>query len=167
VRASGAEHASTPLGWATSMGRVHAEVATYLLEQGAEAEFFPCVALGRLAEVRAALAADPRLLENAQGPLEHHRRPLHLAVLASQLAMVSTFLPAFLLSGFMFAISVMPAPLRAITYLVPARYFLVVTRGIFLKGVGIPVLRVDGLLMVAYAAVGLALAVMAFKKELR
>jgi ABC-2 type transport system permease protein len=88
-------------------------------------------------------------------------------LLATQLAMLATFLPAFLLSGFMFAISVMPAPLRAITYLVPARYFLVVTRGIFLKGVGIPVLRVDGLLMVAYAAVGLALAVMAFKKELR
>jgi len=88
-------------------------------------------------------------------------------LLATQVAMLATFLPAFLLSGFMFAISVMPAPLRALTYLVPARYFLVVTRGIFLKGVGIPVLRVDGLLMVAYAAVGLALAVAAFKKELQ
>jgi len=88
-------------------------------------------------------------------------------LLATQVAMLATFLPAFLLSGFMFAISVMPAPLQAITYLVPARYFLVVTRGIFLKGVGIPVLRVDGLLMVAYALVGLTLAVTAFKKELR
>ena len=43
----------------------------------------------------------------------------------------------------------MPAPLRAITYLIPARYFLVVTRGIFLKGVGIEVLRAQALLMVA------------------
>lgn len=87
-------------------------------------------------------------------------------LLATQVGMIATFLPAFLLSGFMFAISVMPPVLRAVTYLVPARYFLVVTRGIFLKGVGIPVLRVQGLLMVAYAAVGLALAVVAFRKEL-
>lgn len=87
-------------------------------------------------------------------------------MLATQIAMIATFLPAFLLSGFMFAISVMPAPLRAITYLIPARYFLVVTRGIFLKGVGVEVLRVQGLLMVAFAAVGLALAVKVFKKEL-
>jgi ABC-2 type transport system permease protein len=88
-------------------------------------------------------------------------------VLATQIAMVATFLPAFLLSGFMFAIEVMPAPLQAITLLVPARYFLVVTRGIFLKGVGVEVLRTQGLLMVAFAAIGLALAVRNFRKELR
>jgi ABC-2 type transport system permease protein len=87
-------------------------------------------------------------------------------LLATQAAMVATFLPAFLLSGFMFAIEVMPAPLRALTYLIPARYFLVVTRGIFLKGVGIEVLRVQGLLMVAFAAIGIALAVARFRKEL-
>jgi ABC-2 type transport system permease protein len=87
-------------------------------------------------------------------------------LLATQVAMVATFLPAFLLSGFMFAISVMPPALRAVTYLVPARYFLVVTRGIFLKGVGVPELRVQGLLMVAYAAIGIGLAVAAFRKEL-
>ncbi len=87
-------------------------------------------------------------------------------LLATQAAMVATFLPAFLLSGFMFAIEVMPAPLRALTYLIPARYFLVVTRGIFLKGVGIEVLRVQGLLMVAFAGIGIALAVARFKKEL-
>jgi ABC-2 type transport system permease protein len=87
-------------------------------------------------------------------------------LLATQVAMIATFLPAFLLSGFMFAISVMPAPLRAITYLIPARYFLVVTRGIFLKGVGVEVLRVQGLLMIAFAAVGLGLAVKVFHKEL-
>ena len=43
----------------------------------------------------------------------------------------------------------MPLPLRLLTYLVPARYFLVVTRGIFLKGVGPDVLWTQGLLMVA------------------
>jgi len=87
-------------------------------------------------------------------------------LLATQAAMVATFLPAFLLSGFMFAISVMPPFLRAVTYLIPARYFLVVTRGIFLKGVGIEVLRVQGGLMVLFAAVGLGLAVKVFRKEL-
>jgi ABC-2 type transport system permease protein len=88
-------------------------------------------------------------------------------LLATQLAMVGTFLPAFLLSGFMFAISVMPKPLQAITLLVPARYFLVVTRGIFLKGVGVRVLHIQGLLMIAFAVVGLAMAVRVFKKEIR
>ena len=87
-------------------------------------------------------------------------------VLATQVAMMATYLPAFLLSGFMFAIEVMPAPLRAVTYLVPARYFLVVTRGIFLKGVGIEVLWFQGLLMILFALAGLSLAVLRFRKEL-
>lgn len=87
-------------------------------------------------------------------------------LLATQLGMITTFLPAFLLSGFMFAISVMPPVLRAVTYLVPARYFLVVTRGIFLKGVGIEVLRVQGLSMMAFAALGLVAATRIFKKEI-
>jgi ABC-2 type transport system permease protein len=87
-------------------------------------------------------------------------------LLATQMAMVATFLPAYLLSGFMFSIDVMPAPLRVVTYFVPARYFLVVTRGIFLKGVGVDVLFVQGLLMVAFAAVGFLLAIRVFRKEL-
>ncbi len=87
-------------------------------------------------------------------------------MLATQVSMLVTFLPAFLLSGFMFAIETMPAPLRAITYLVPARYFLVVTRGIFLKGVGVEVLFVQALLMVLFAMVGLGLAVRSFHKEI-
>jgi len=87
-------------------------------------------------------------------------------LLATQMAMILTFLPAFLLSGFMFAIEVMPAPLEAITWLVPARYFLVVTRGIFLKGVGADVLRVQGLLMIAFAVAGIVAATRVFRKEL-
>jgi ABC-2 type transport system permease protein len=87
-------------------------------------------------------------------------------VLATQLAMVATFLPAFLLSGFMFSIDGMPPALRIVTYLIPARYFLVVTRGIFLKGVGVPELYGQGLLMVAFAIAGLALAWKAFRKDL-
>ncbi len=87
-------------------------------------------------------------------------------LLATQLGLLSTFLPGLLFSGFMFAIDTMPVPLQALTYAVPARYFLTVTRGIFLKGVGPEVLWPQGLLMFAYGAIGLALAVRAFRKEL-
>lgn len=87
-------------------------------------------------------------------------------LLAFQLGLLTTFLPAFLLSGFMFAIDVMPKPLQAVTYLVPARYFLTVTRGIFLKGVGIHVLFAEGLFMIAFAGVGVLLAIRSFRKEL-
>ncbi|HXT20242.1 MAG TPA: ABC transporter permease, partial [Thermoanaerobaculia bacterium] len=87
-------------------------------------------------------------------------------LLATQVAMIVSYLPSLLLSGFMFAISSMPAPLRAITYLIPARYFLVVTRGIFLKGVGIEVLRGEAVLMALFAAAGVTLAVVRFRKEL-
>jgi ABC-2 type transport system permease protein len=87
-------------------------------------------------------------------------------MLATQISMVASFLPAFLLSGFMFAIDVMPRPLQALSLLIPARYFLVVTRGLFLKGVGIEVLWPQALLMVAFALAGTALAVRAFRKEL-
>ena len=87
-------------------------------------------------------------------------------MLATQAAMVVTYLPALLLSGFMFSIDAMPPLLRAITYLIPARYFLVVTRGIFLKGVGADVLRTQAMLMVVFAIVGLGLAVAKFRKEI-
>ncbi|MBT8487700.1 MAG: ABC transporter permease subunit, partial [Gemmatimonadetes bacterium] len=87
-------------------------------------------------------------------------------VLATQIAMVATYLPAVLLSGFLFDIASMPPALQGVTFLVPARYFVTVTRGIFLKGVGPEVLWPQALLMLAYAVVGLALATRVFKKEL-
>ncbi len=87
-------------------------------------------------------------------------------LLASQIGMIATFLPGLLLSGFMFAISSMPLPLRLLTYLVPARFFLVVVRGVFLKGVGPSVLWPEVALMAGYAVLTLALAVHAFRKEL-
>jgi ABC-2 type transport system permease protein len=54
---------------------------------------------------------------------------------AFQAALLSSFLPTMLLSGFIFPIASMPTPLQVITYVVPARYFLVALRGIVLKGV--------------------------------
>jgi ABC-2 type transport system permease protein len=87
-------------------------------------------------------------------------------VLATQIAMVATYLPAVLLSGFMFDIASMPTALRLVTYLIPARYYVTVTRGIFLKGVGAAVLWPQALLMLLYAVIGLSLATRAFRKEL-
>ena len=87
-------------------------------------------------------------------------------LLASQLAMIGTFLPSLLLSGLLFDLNMMPLALRGISAVVPARYFVTVLRGIFLKDVGIPVLYGQGLAMVIYAIAGLSLAVRAFRKEL-
>ncbi len=85
-------------------------------------------------------------------------------LVATQAAMVVTYLPSFLLSGFIFTIDNMPPVLRLVTYLVPARYFLVVTRGIFLKGVGLSVLGVQAGLMLVFAAIGLGLSMWRFRK---
>ena len=54
--------------------------------------------------------------------------------LASQLALFSGYLPAFMLSGFLFEIDAMPAPVRAITWLIPARYFVSSLKTVFLAG---------------------------------
>ncbi|MBT8402975.1 MAG: ABC transporter permease [Gemmatimonadetes bacterium] len=87
-------------------------------------------------------------------------------VLATQIAMVATYLPAVLLSGFLFDIASMPPFLQGVTYLIPARYFVTVTRGIFLKGVGLEVLWPQALFMAVFAVVGLGLATRVFRKEL-
>lgn len=73
-------------------------------------------------------------------------------LLAYQLGMLTSFLPAFLLSGFVYAIENMPAPIRAITYIVPARYFVTILKGIYLKGVGIDVLAAEIAFLAVYAA---------------
>jgi ABC-2 type transport system permease protein len=87
-------------------------------------------------------------------------------LLASQLAITTTFLPAFLLSGFIFAIPNMPRPIQWITYLVPARYFIGILKGIYLKGVGLEILAVDAGLLVIFATVMVLAANMKFKKKL-
>jgi ABC-2 type transport system permease protein len=87
-------------------------------------------------------------------------------VLATQAAIMATYLPALLLSGFIFSISAMPLVLRVLTHVVPARYYVTVTKGIFLKGVGMSVLWPDALAMLLFASVGLGLAYRAFHKEI-
>ena len=85
---------------------------------------------------------------------------------ASQIALVATFLPAFLLSGFLFAIEQMPVVIRAITYLIPARYYVSLLKSVFLKGTPIALLRVDLLALTFFAAIVGGLATRAFKKRL-
>lgn len=53
---------------------------------------------------------------------------------AGQIAIIATFLPAFILSGFLFDIGSMPVPIQFITYLVAARYFVSILQSIFLAG---------------------------------
>lgn len=79
-------------------------------------------------------------------------------VLAIQTALIGTYLPAMLLSGFVFAIPNMPRAIRALTYAVPARYFIALLRGIYLKGIGLEILWLDATLLTMWALVMLAIA---------
>ncbi|MCX6620712.1 MAG: ABC transporter permease, partial [Acidobacteria bacterium] len=67
-------------------------------------------------------------------------------LLAYQMGLLSSFLPAFLLSGFIYSIENMPKVIQVITFIVPARYFVTILKGIFLKGVGLQVLWFELLL---------------------
>jgi ABC-2 type transport system permease protein len=78
--------------------------------------------------------------------------------MAFQLGTTTSMLPALFLSGFIFPIRSMPAAVRALTFAVPARYFLVVERGVILKGAGLGPYLQDMAFLVAYALVVLSLA---------
>ncbi len=69
------------------------------------------------------------------------------------LAILTTFLPSFILSGFVFPIRNMPGIIQAVTYLVPARHYLSALRAIVLKGVGLGVVWPDVALLGAFAVV--------------
>jgi ABC-2 type transport system permease protein len=87
-----------------------------------------------------------------------------------QQAMMSTFFfffPAILLSGFMFPIANMPRVIQYLTYINPLRYFLVIIRGVFLKGVGVEVLWPQMAALAALGVVTLTLAVTRFHKTLK
>jgi ABC-2 type transport system permease protein len=87
-------------------------------------------------------------------------------LLASQLAMTLTFLPAFLLSGLMIPIRNMPTAIEWLTYVVPARYFVTLLRGIYLKGVGLDVLGGEVALLAVFGIVMVLLAIVKFQKKL-
>lgn len=85
---------------------------------------------------------------------------------AFQMAMLTTFLPAFLLSGFVFAIYLMPWPLQIISYIVPARYLVTISKAIYLKGLGLRVLWPDALMLLGAAALFVTLAIGKFVKKI-
>ena len=87
-------------------------------------------------------------------------------VLANQLSMTLTYLPAILLSGFAFAIRNMPLPIQALTYLFPARYFVYMLKGIYMKGLGVEFMLLELALLVGSGALVTALAVAMFHKRL-
>jgi ABC-2 type transport system permease protein len=83
---------------------------------------------------------------------------LKTQVLANQIALFTGYLPTLLLSGFVFGITNMPAAIQVITFIVPARYFIALLRGIFLKGIGLEILWLNAALLTVYAAVMVLLA---------
>jgi drug efflux transport system permease protein len=72
---------------------------------------------------------------------------------AYQMGMLSSFLPGYMLSGFVYAIREMPKIIQFISYLVPARYFVTILNGVFLKGVGFRVLWLEVSMLAVYAAI--------------
>jgi ABC-2 type transport system permease protein len=82
--------------------------------------------------------------------------------------MTATFFfltPMIYLSGFIFPIENMPAVIQPVTYLIPLRYFLVIVRGIFLKGIGLDLLWPQAAALAAWGGVTLSLAVMRSRKR--
>jgi ABC-2 type transport system permease protein len=85
---------------------------------------------------------------------------------ASQIALLITFLPAFLLSGFLFSIEQMPIALQWITRILPARYYVSVLKKIFLKGTPAEMLYADLIPLVVFAFVLTLVATRSFHKRL-
>jgi len=81
-------------------------------------------------------------------------------------AMLVTMLPSTLLSGMIFPIASMPGWLQPVTNIVPATWFIIIARGIMLKGVGLTILWRESLILVAMAVVLLAAAMRSFKPRL-
>jgi ABC-2 type transport system permease protein len=86
-------------------------------------------------------------------------------LLASQLSTLTTFIPTMLLSGFIYPIFNMPKALQAITYLVPARYYIVILRESFLKGGGLDTMWDEAIFMCLFAVLMMTLSIKKFKKK--
>lgn len=86
---------------------------------------------------------------------------------AFQSVMLTSFLPAFFLSGAIFAIYLMPLPLRLATYIVPARYLVTISKGVYLKGIGLKILWPNALMLLASAVLLVWLSIFKFAKKIR
>nr|MDA8101244.1 ABC transporter permease subunit [Nitrospiraceae bacterium] len=88
-------------------------------------------------------------------------------LVSSQISVVATYLPAFLLSGFMFSISNMERPLQVLTRVVPARYFVAILKGLFLKGSTVRFLIHDAVFLLVFAVVTFTIANRKFEKRMK
>lgn len=84
----------------------------------------------------------------------------------AMLTTMFTLLPAIFLSGFMFPLASMPGVLRAISYVIPLRYFLIITRGIVLKGVGASILWPEIVALILFAILVMSATALRFRKQL-
>ncbi|MGJ5815250.1 ABC transporter permease [Paludibaculum fermentans] len=87
-------------------------------------------------------------------------------LLAYQLSLLSSFLPAFLLSGFIYAIENMPVVIQQFTRIVPARYFVSILQGVFLKGIGFSLLWTDMLFLLIYGGLIFSLAARKMRQKM-
>ncbi len=85
---------------------------------------------------------------------------------AYMMSLFSTMLPTIMLSGYVFPISSMPVVLQVISNFIPAKYFLIIIRGIFLKGVGLSYLWPSSLVLLAFGVVMILLSISRFRKRL-
>lgn len=99
-----------------------------------------------------------------QGLMLSARMPTQQTAITA--ALMTTMVPSVLLSGFYFPIPSMPLPIQWFTAIIPAKYFMVITRGIFLKGVGLPELWPQLVMLALYSLLILSAGMRAFKKTL-
>jgi ABC-2 type transport system permease protein len=85
---------------------------------------------------------------------------------AMMLAQLTTTLPAIMLSGFIFPILSLPIALQIVSYLVPAKYFLIIIRGIMLKGIGFRYFHLEAIFLLAFGTLLLLVSVNRFKTNL-
>lgn len=86
---------------------------------------------------------------------------------ALMISLVGTLLPSVLLSGFVFPVFAMPMFLQGLSYLVPARYYLTIIRGIMLKGVGVSMLWQPTVLLFIFGSLLIAISMKRFQAKLK
>jgi ABC-2 type transport system permease protein len=87
-------------------------------------------------------------------------------LLSSQISIILSYLPTFILSGFIYPIANMPKLIQLITYVVPGRYFVAILKGIYSKGIGLEILWIEALLLALYASAMTFWAYQRFKKRI-
>jgi ABC-2 type transport system permease protein len=81
-------------------------------------------------------------------------------------AVFFVIVPMIFLSGFVFPIENMPKVIQAITYFIPLRYFFIIIRGVFLKGVGLAELWVESTVLLAFGVTILTMSILRFRKRI-